>query len=452
MKRIGLVFLLICFGGIFWLVHDTPQSETDIICERMEDIDFVARGFYVSDSYDAEMDQLFKNAFFLTISNQVPLQYGVDGAIYYRDLLRGVAQLSDQEFIEQDMKASDYFYLDFDGDGFPELIIQRSDGLYILKYIYEEERVIVYKTFIEGTKLLGTGQVYYYNPTSANRIVYGYTSINQAGNTDTEFTLEIYKENESENKEERIQYMISMDGYERINLSVEDWDRLTRDYFAILSQAPKPISFEAIFGERFCYTLEQSDDSDQAVKMYQDFLGGSRDIDGININDLLLESELDSETVIRYVLFDSNQDGVPDLHLEIGTNHYIFSYLKNQIYLWKKLENLNSERYYFLSDGNYVYMNTGEKGREFYRYFHMEPSTNEVGHIYFWRIDKNSDGIYDEEDEYGFADDYMDYMYADNTCTQEEWIERTRDYLYTDHNGEEQICNLMQWNVYETGN
>lgn len=42
-------------------------------------------------------------------------------------------------------------------------------------------------------------------------------------------------------------------------------------------------------------------------------------------------------------------------------------------------------------------------------------------------------------------DEADDYEFKSKECTMEEWIEKTRDYLYTDENGVEQVRGAVEW-------
>ena len=43
---------------------------------------------------------------------------------------------------------------------------------------------------------------------------------------------------------------------------------------------------------------------------------------------------------------------------------------------------------------------------------------------------------------------YDEFIYDNRLCTQEEWYEQTREYLYTDEEGRYQIRNQVEWLRY----
>lgn len=50
-----------------------------------------------------------------------------------------------------------------------------------------------------------------------------------------------------------------------------------------------------------------------------------------------------------------------------------------------------------------------------------------------------------EKDFQSTFDEVDDYEFKSKECTMEEWIERTRDYLYTDADGVEKVCGAAEW-------
>lgn len=90
--------------------------------------------------YDAETEREYKEAFYAAITNQAVMEYQGGRAVYFLDYFQGLYDLNDLS----------YLFLDCDGDGLPELVMNgfsgtvglHSDGYCVLKYVPEEERVI----------------------------------------------------------------------------------------------------------------------------------------------------------------------------------------------------------------------------------------------------------------------------------------------------------------------
>ncbi len=92
--------------------------------EAIKDFDFSVQEYPINTIlYTTEVEQEFKKAFYEAISNRVPIEYTEDGAIYFREWFRGVANESDSEFLEG-LRKSKYRFIDMDGDGLPELAMQ----------------------------------------------------------------------------------------------------------------------------------------------------------------------------------------------------------------------------------------------------------------------------------------------------------------------------------------
>lgn len=103
--------------------QQSPESLT--VGEAIQDFDFSVQEYPIDTAlYTAEVEQEFKNAFWEAISNQVPMVYRSDGAVYFRDRdWLGVVGKRDEEFYEELWEA-EHRFADIDGDGLPELAVQ----------------------------------------------------------------------------------------------------------------------------------------------------------------------------------------------------------------------------------------------------------------------------------------------------------------------------------------
>lgn len=81
--------------------------------------------------------------------------------------------LDDAAFTEESLKQfSNFYYMDYDGDGLPELI-DCHQVLYGLKYNPEDKQIYLFLE-IPGSNvsLMGAGQLYSHNPGIANKQMY----------------------------------------------------------------------------------------------------------------------------------------------------------------------------------------------------------------------------------------------------------------------------------------
>lgn len=401
-------------------VPEVPaETDREAVVSRIKEIDFTVREYPVdTERYDDRADQIYKEAFFQVISNQLPLRYDDNGAVYYRNLLRGMYGVTDDEFIEYVVKAAEYHYLDFDGDGLPELVIDSAiDGPCIFKYNQEEERAELYMGYFSGGHLLGSGQLYCHNAGSANQSSYFYTVLEENGEF-RQINFMTYADYNEEQEDWNRYYEVSFDELEEVPVDEETWNDITKDFFAMTKQGILPVTFEEVFGDCSSYKGRRPASHEEAVLAYSEFLA-------------------DMQGEVYYALADSSGDGVPELHVQDGQNVNIYTYQNGNLFLWKIEQTISDTgRYNPLESGAYVYSSSIFGEREFYSYFQLEPSASETGLVRFGRKDLDGNGVYDDSDEYEFNDE---------ACTGNVWMEKTRKYLYTDENGEEQIRGKVQW-------
>lgn len=215
------------------------------VCERVNSIDFTIREYPINtELYDSETDLIYKEAFLNAITNKAPIkQDGKD--VIYKDLLRGVAAMDDKEFLELMLrKTAEYFYMDFDGDGLPELTIE-CDGSIVLKYEPDDNYVSIIASSDSDTKLLGSGQRYTYNPNSSESVYYAYWSKDKNGKKDF---VHFIKSGENFEGEWKYHYFVSMDEFQDVELSEEQWNEITKDLFYARDNALPSLSFEEVFG------------------------------------------------------------------------------------------------------------------------------------------------------------------------------------------------------------
>ena len=229
----------------------------------MEEIDFTdIQDFPVDPQlYGPETDRVYKEAFYKALTEQTPVKrYRDRGAnkdgrqTYYRELVRGheLAMMNDSEFLDV-LKNLGYHYLDWEGDGLPELVVH-LDGFTVLKYEAEEDAVYVLERRDAKSDFLGSSQWAEYDSGGAGHWVYDYDSMDREGNR-TYFWAMV----DLARSGEPFDYLgfMSINGVDRINIKVtkEYWEEMTKDFLHIVryadQYAPPYMTFEEIFGTSY---------------------------------------------------------------------------------------------------------------------------------------------------------------------------------------------------------
>ena len=412
------------------------EQDNGVLCEAIKNLDFSSKEYPVNrEIYTPEVEQEYKEAFYMTITNQVPLEYEEERTVYFRDHLRGVADLDDIEFIEQFVKNRKFCFIDCDGDGLPELVMDIGiNGFCILKYLSEEQKVESYHWLNEYEVLLGSNQIGYCNPTSANNTRYGYKILDESGEVENQIYFTVYY------GEDRKQYEVFTFGSENIEkmsayLNQEQWDEVTKDFFAALDCPVTMMSFKEAFGEDFIGKEALPGNPDEAVRMYDEFLAGERVVENSNGRTI---ADIDDGSM-RYMIYDINGDHVPELHIQTAGDYYILTYREDVLFILfhEKIE--EALQYYDVcKNGEIVYKYTTEN-KESYSFYQFQFSGNAHKTAGFYWNDSNGNGVYDEDDAYE-CDGY--------NCTWEEWLDRAEGYLCIGENGEVQILNLIEWKDY----
>ena len=85
----------------------TNEQDSSNICESVKKVDFSSKEYSINwEIYTDQVELAYKENFYRIITNQIPLEYGEEKAVYFRDHLRGISDLDDMEFIEQFVKES----------------------------------------------------------------------------------------------------------------------------------------------------------------------------------------------------------------------------------------------------------------------------------------------------------------------------------------------------------
>ncbi len=226
------------------VVHEKISNDIKYIYDRVKEFDFSVSEYSVDTAvYNSQTDKLYKKAYFKMLTNKTPLWIDDNGkAVYFKDFFRG-EDLDNQNFLEYILKRAKYHYLDFEGDGLPELVIE-ADGLHIFKYSPDSKQIYLFYANHEKWHLLGSKKIYYYSATSANRKTYSYEEVNKDGRVVKSVDFEIYYE---EGESDR--YFVSLDELVRIEIDRSTWDEITKDYFNSINKPLPSITFEEIFND-----------------------------------------------------------------------------------------------------------------------------------------------------------------------------------------------------------
>lgn len=184
-----------------------------------------------------------------------------------------------------------------------------------------------------------------------------------------------------------------------------------------------------------CSEQEQNVELEKAMKAYYDFLNGNICVEGVDMDFITIPTrEENKRYATEYVIADANGDNIPDLHVKSARYYYIFSYLEDELVIFK---DMSSYRYcYPLKNGGFIrHVYGGAPEADYYCYFVFDNEGNLIEEISFSKYDSNENHIYDENDEYVFLDEKV---------TKEEWERLTEEYIYMDENGVERERNTIE--------
>ena len=192
----------------------------------------------------------------------------------------------------------------------------------------------------------------------------------------------------------------------------------------------------------FLYILKQYK-IHQAVGLYHDFICDNMSVGGWDIIEISTPTgEPERRYRTEYTMVDVTGDGIPELHIKNGREYIIFSVEKNQMYQYAYFVGYYLRNYYPLENGRFLLREEArhEYG-DYYTFFELSTSGETVNELHFSWMDSNENYIFDEDDE---------YVFDGSLHTFEEWYDLTREYLYTDASGAEQVRNAAEWTVYCT--
>lgn len=243
-------------------LSEIVKDPAEAIYEKSMLIDYSVKEYPIdTEKYDAVMDQIYKEAYYRAISGQDMVRISEEEEAYLKEYwaYQGDSLMEDETFLKNLIDHAKFYYMDFDGDGLPELIMDIvGDGLHILKYLPEEEIVEIFFGY-ERTPyfhLLGSGQLYYENGMIANMRLWKYMIVDEDGQDSQVVYFEEnadykpHKENEDEWWD--MAYWIYLD--EELGLVQVDEKRyreITENFLDAVEHAPAAMTFDEVFGEDY---------------------------------------------------------------------------------------------------------------------------------------------------------------------------------------------------------
>lgn len=159
-----------------------------------------------------------------------------------------------------------------------------------------------------------------------------------------------------------------------------------------------------------------------AFKAYREFLNGERNVDydekTIDINKIISsEMEIERDYNARYALFDTNGDGLPELHILSKSHYYILTFKEDNLIVWAELTP------YYEQLNNLAFLHTRPGGAPLhisYIYIVKNFSGNDMVRLSFDKYDSDENGVYDDNDR---------YFYEDIKVSKKDWDTLTEKYF-----------------------
>lgn len=193
--------------------------------------------------------------------------------------------------------------------------------------------------------------------------------------------------------------------------------------------------------------LDEEEELKNRMKLYQLFLDGEISVEyegeWLNASTLGIPTgEPEKRDSVSYSIFDINGDNSPELILAFARNYLYLSVKDGELFVWRFA--FSSFLPYITKRREHITQAwAGIVGaEETYNCYLLDYSGNEVFRLHFSRYDYSQDGEFDEKDEYTFDGVKVN---------QEQWIQLTRRYLYTDDEGNERIKDEIEWEVLFKG-
>ena len=292
-------FLAATDDALPYMTYEELFGETleQLVCERIESIDFSVQEYPVNtDVYDAETDKEYKWNYLMALLNRGPIYNEERGNYYFKwesNMHPEIIHSTDEEYLNILKNSFYYYYMDFDGDGLPELVvcsIMSNDphfpGPRVLKYRPQHGVHELGARHGGWWKMLGSGQMYYDDQTHAGRHSYGYLEVDSLGEVSKMVDFEQYFSTEDPDW-----YLVTIDEFDRVEVDEETWNELTRDFFEAEANALSCVSFDDLFS---------GEDIDSVVNAPPNHVTPFRFFEEIKWNHKILEYDICSDPRYDY--------------------------------------------------------------------------------------------------------------------------------------------------------
>ncbi len=161
-----------------------------------------------------------------------------------------------------------------------------------------------------------------------------------------------------------------------------------------------------------------SSEPDEVKSLYMEFLNGNCEADGLVIADITTPTgEPDKQYYTEYTFFDSDKDGLDELHVRSSREYYIIDCESTTLSVWKTMYSTTE----VLNNGDYLYTHIGGAPLHYdYEYFATDQEGEDIFSVSFNWYDANLNGEVDKEDVFLKEDEEISY---------EEWEEIEEKYL-----------------------
>jgi hypothetical protein len=223
------------------------ENSIQFLSEQIDKIDFTVKEYPIeAEIANSEINKLYKEAYFKAVHNAIPMERNdVAGTTFYQELFRG-KPWSEEEFENFVLKRAKYHYTDFDTDGFPELCIEK-EGLSVLKYIPEKKQMYLYYSRGDGWHIMGAGQLYYYDTTSANRVLYVYESLDPDGEVSKTISFDMNSTYDVKTESWHKERYVDIDGKNNVLVTEQEWEKLTSRFFEAIKEPIPSQTYDEVF-------------------------------------------------------------------------------------------------------------------------------------------------------------------------------------------------------------
>lgn len=244
------------------LCIEQTEEEISQIYDICKNFNFAIQEYPINtEVYNADMDRKYKEAFLEFLFHTKNVTYDDEEDPFFYDftweLGAGAGKFTNEDYIEAMTNKARYWYLDFDGDGMPELVVELSGVQYspiVLRYDLDKQNVYI---FAEGNgnghwNFLCARNFYYDDPSSVGLVQYALARYDLSGNKviTLEFNIQYQEDCTWE-------FTVSYRNEEDVNniieayavVSEEMWNELTEDFFYAVDNVPPSMTFNEVFGE-----------------------------------------------------------------------------------------------------------------------------------------------------------------------------------------------------------